>query len=128
MSKVQVIRDKKNKPAYAVVPWKDYIDLVGDDAAENAGLIALAEKSRGEEGLPLAVVEGMLKGENTLKLIREWRGLTQKGLAEKAGIAKMYVSQLETSHRRMGAVAAKKLAPALGISVDTLLESTRGLK
>ena len=128
MSKVQVIRDKKNKPAYAVVPWKDYVELVGDDVAENAGLIALAEKARGEEGLPLAVVEGTLKGENMLKLIREWRGLTQKGLAEKAGVAKLYVSQLETGHRRMGAMAAKKLAPALGVSVDTLLESAQELK
>ena len=123
MSKVQVIRDRKNKPAYAVVPWKDYVELVGDDAAENAGLIALAEKARGEEGLPLDVVERTLKGENALKAIREWRGLTQKDLAEKAGLAKMYVSQLETGHRRIGATAAKKLAPALGVSVDTLLES-----
>jgi hypothetical protein len=57
---------------------------LGDDAAENAGLIALALKARGEDGLPLDVVERSLKGENTLKLIREWRGLTQKGLAEKA--------------------------------------------
>ncbi len=102
--------------------------LVGDDAAENAGLIAIAEKARGEEGLPLDVVERSIKGENTLKLIREWRGLTQKDLAEKAGLAKLYVSQLETGHRRIGGTAAKKLAPALGVSVDTLLESAQGLK
>src|SRR2546423_7183094 len=90
--------------------------------AENAGLIALAEKARGEDGLPLDIVERTLKGDNALKLIREWRGLTQKILAGKAGLAKLYVSQLETGHRRIGATAAKKLAPALGVSVDTLLE------
>ncbi len=124
MSKVQVIRDAKNKPAYAVVPWKDYVELVGDDAAEDAGLIALAEKARGEEGLPLDVIERTLRGENPLKVFREWRGLTQKDLAKKSGLARMYVSQLETGHRKIGAAAAKKLAPVLGVSVDTLLDST----
>jgi DNA-binding XRE family transcriptional regulator len=123
MSKVQVIRDAKDRPAYAVVPWKDYVALVGeDDAAERAGLIALAEKARGEEGLPLAVVERTLRGESLLKALREWRGLSQKALATKAGVAMLYVSQLETGRRKIGVRAAKKLAPALGIGVETMLE------
>lgn len=118
-----MIRDEKNKPAYAVVPWKDYVALAGeDDAAEHAGLIVLAEKTRGEDALPLAVVERIIKRENPLKVFREWRGLTQRELAEKGKLAKLYVSQLETGHRRIGAAAAKKLAPVLDISVQTLLD------
>jgi DNA-binding XRE family transcriptional regulator len=122
MSKVQVIRDARNKPVYAVVPWKDYVALVGeDDATEHAGLIALGEKARGEEGLPLEIVERIISGENSVKVLREWRGLTQKELAERGGLAKLYVSQLETGHRKIGAGAAKKLAPVLGVDIQTLL-------
>ena len=122
MSKIAIIRDSKNKPAYAVVPWKDYIALAGQDA-EDAYLLEMADAARGDERFPAEVVERLIvNGENQIKVFREWRNLTQAELAKKSGLANHYISQLETGHRKIGGQAAKKLAPALDIGLDVLME------
>jgi len=121
MSKVQIIHDAKNRPAYAVVPWQDYVRLAGDDA-EDAALLARAMKSRGEEKFPARVVNRIIAGENSLKVFREWRGLSQVELATASGVARQYLSQIETGTRKLGAAVAKKLSPPLMISVEALLE------
>jgi DNA-binding XRE family transcriptional regulator len=122
MSKIQIIRDNKNKPAFAVVPWKDFVELAGEDAAEHTTLVEIGEAARREEGFPLEVVERILAGESRVKVFREWRKLTQRELAQHSGLAMLSISQIETGHRKLGAGAARKLAPALGVDLDTLLD------
>jgi DNA-binding XRE family transcriptional regulator len=55
-----------------------------------------------------------------LRLLRKNRGLTQKALAEKSGIASTAISDME--HRRIpiGRKSAQKLAQALGTSAGNL--------
>jgi DNA-binding XRE family transcriptional regulator len=118
MNKIQIIRDGKNKPAFAVVPWEDYVNLADEDAVD----AILAEAARGEQSFPLDIVKRILDGESQIKVFREWRGMTQAELAKKSGLAKLYISQLETGHRKIGGQAAKKLAPALDIGLDVLME------
>ncbi len=122
---IQVIRDEKGRPAYAVVPWPSFRALAkaaGEDA-EDAALIALADKHRNDTMLPATVVDRVLGGVSPLKALREWRGLTQDQLAKRAGLSSQYISQVETGHRRGGGrkgIAA--LAHALNIGADELLE------
>lgn len=119
MSKIQVIHDAQGKPAFAVVPWNEYVSATGE-GAEDAALIAMADRARDEERFPADVVSRLVAGEKPVKVFREWRKLKQGELAAKAGVSKQYVSQLETGHREIGRRSAEKLAAALGISVDAL--------
>lgn len=119
MGKVQIIRDAKQRPEYAVIPWKDYVEFAGKDAADIAAAeAALATPDR----FPAAVVDRILDGENALKVFREWRGMTQQDLAERSHRSKQYISQLETGHRPIGRKTANALAPALKVSVEALLD------
>jgi len=122
MAKVQIIRDAKGSPAFAVVPWADY-RRIAKSAAEDAEDIAIAEAALADpERFPWEVARRIAAGENILKVIREWRGLTQAQLAEKTGRATQYISQLETGKRSIGRKTARVLAPALGVSADLLSE------
>ena len=83
-----------------------------------------ARIDRGEERLvPLEVLERVLNDDVTpLKAIREWRGLSQEELAEKAGTSKAYISQIETRHRRPGRKLLFRLAEALDVAPELLVE------
>ncbi|MDR2732002.1 MAG: helix-turn-helix domain-containing protein [Fibromonadaceae bacterium] len=61
----------------------------------------------------------MNPGEN-LRLLRNSRGLTQKALAEKSGLAATAISDMEHKRIPIGRKSAAKLAEALGTSVGNL--------
>lgn len=52
---------------------------------------------------------------------RERRGMTQRELGEKAGIAESWVSNLERGQRLPSFAVLVRLALALGVSADDLL-------
>jgi transcriptional regulator with XRE-family HTH domain len=58
---------------------------------------------------------------NSLRSIREMRGLTQGELGKRAGIAAASVSHFETGQRAPSLDSLVKLADALEVSVDALL-------
>jgi DNA-binding XRE family transcriptional regulator len=117
---VQVIRNSKGEAEFAVVPWREYERLkAGGD--EDARLIALASPHRGEEAFPAEVAKRLIAGEVPLKVIREWRGLSQVELGKKASVAAQYISQIERGVRDIGMVTARRIAPALGVSFDALM-------
>ena len=60
---------------------------------------ALAIERGEDELIPAEVVYAILDGKNPIKVWREYRGLTQQQLADKAGISKPYLSQIETGKR-----------------------------
>ena len=120
MSKVQIIRDEKNEPAYAVLPWAEYKNLT-DGHREDAALIERAIAARNDDKFPAAIARRLVAGEVPLKVIREWRGLPQRQLGELADVAPQYISQIERGARNLGAEAARKLAPLLGVSAGALL-------
>lgn len=75
MDKVQILKDEKGKPAFAVVPWKDFerMKAAGD---EDKRLIALANPHRDEEAFPVDVAKRLIVGMSPTKVFREWRGMT----------------------------------------------------
>jgi DNA-binding XRE family transcriptional regulator len=121
MGKVTIVRGDDGDPAFAVVPWKDYVRLA-PDAAEDAALVQKAEAARDEPRYPHELVKRLIARESALKVFREWRGLSQKDLADKSGVAKAYISQVETGRRRLGRLGARKISAALSVPIDDLLE------
>ena len=57
-----------------------------------------------------------------LKALRAKQGLSQAGLAERAGISREYIARLETGHHDPSLSTLEKLAKALRVKVGELLE------
>lgn len=74
-----------------------------------------------EEMIPAEIVNRILAGENPVRVWRDHRRLTSKALAEKAGIAQGYLSQIETGKREGTIDTMKKVAAALGITLEDLV-------
>ncbi|PZO04142.1 MAG: transcriptional regulator [Hyphomicrobiales bacterium] len=74
-----------------------------------------------EEFVPSEVVDRILSGENLVRVWREHRGMTVAALAEKAGITQPYLSQIETGKREGTLQTMKKIADALGVTLDDLV-------
>lgn len=108
-----------------VLSKADYDALVAaaEDAADGAAIQRFRERlaSGDEELLPAAMVDRLLAGENPIRVWREHRGLTVKALAEKAGIAQPFLSQIETGKRDGGIDTVKRIAAELRVSLDDLV-------
>jgi DNA-binding XRE family transcriptional regulator len=94
-----------------------------EDAADSAAVEAFRRRlAAGEEELiPAEMVMRMVAGESPVRVWREHRGLTMAALADRAGIAQPYLSQIETDKRDGTAQTMKKLAEALDVTVDDLI-------
>lgn len=101
---VQII-EHNGVPAFAVIPYEEYLKIVLQD----------------DEYIPHEVV-GLIvkKGYNTVKAWRVHLGLTQKAVADRAGITQSALSQMESSDNEMRTATLEKLATALGVSVGQL--------
>jgi predicted transcriptional regulator len=95
------------------------------EADENAGtarLVARARKevSAGAPLLPKEIVDRMANGENAIRVLREWRNVTQTYLSFKTNLSQGYISDIETG-RRVGTPAALRLiADVLKVPLDLL--------
>lgn len=139
MRKPQVI-EVNGAPAFAVIPWSEWHAwqagngradrfaerLAGDDRAamSDEAIVdeALARAAAGEQRWPAAVVDRLLAGESAVKVFREYRAMTQADLAASSGIGAQYVAQIEQGVRRGSLATLRKLAKALAVSLDHLLQ------
>jgi len=61
-------------------------------------------------------------GQN-IQQVRKQRGLTQAALGKVAGLSQSYISMIEADQRpNVSAVNLKRIADALGVTVDELLK------
>jgi helix-turn-helix protein len=82
-----------------------------------------AALSAGDEiELPADVAEAIARGESPLRVIREWRGMTQIYLGEmKTNIGQSTISALENGTRRGTTAVWKRLARVLDVPMDLLI-------
>ncbi len=120
----QIITTPKGE-RMVVLPEAEYVRLLEalEDIEDRNAVRQFKERlAAGEEELsPAAMVDAILEGESRVRVWREHRGLTAAALAKAAGIASPYLSQIETGKREGTVETYRKLAIALGITLDDLL-------
>ena len=122
MSNPQIIY-QNGKPAFAVLPWKQYAFFKKHlEKAEltDEELMTLVELD-GDEVIPMYVSERLSAGDHPVKVFREYRGMTQKELAEAAGISPEYVSQIESCKKQGSIGTLKAISEALSLDLDDVV-------
>jgi len=71
--------------------------------------------------LPVDMVKRILAGESPVRIWRERRGLKATELAQASGLTSAYISEIENGKKPGSIDAFRKLARALGVTVDDLL-------
>lgn len=82
----------------------------------------IANHDPNEEWFPAWVVDAILEGENPIPVYRKFRDLSQADLAKACDTSAAYISQLETGNRKPGANMLLKLAKALGVDAEDLVD------
>ena len=103
-TEVQIIHDRDGAPAFAVVPYADW----------------LAIRDKEQSLVPNEVVALVFDREwSPMRAWREHLGLTQAEVAARAGITQAAYAQMETAAKPR-ATTRKKIAAALGITPEQL--------
>jgi|SRR5215211_295652 len=113
----------------AILPRKDHEALVvkASEADEDAGTARLVARARKEIAggaplLPKEVVDRLASGEHPVRVLREWRDVTQMYLSFKTNLSQGHISDIENG-RRTGTVAALRLiANVLKVPLDLLVQ------
>ena len=121
---MQIEKITRHGKEFAVLPMDELKKLL-DDAEMLADVKAFdAAKARIERGddelIPLEIAERRLAGESTVKIWREYRGLTQEDLAKKSKVSRPMIAAIESRHKKGGIGTLKKLAVALKVDLDHL--------
>jgi DNA-binding XRE family transcriptional regulator len=126
MTKVQFIKTKDGEEL-AVLPKAEYEHLLALTQSEDAGTARIVRRARAAVGsgqeviLPKPVVDRLAAGENPIRVLREWREMTQAELVVSVGITQGYLSDLETGKRKGPVALHQKIARALGVPIELLL-------
>ena len=111
----------------AIIPRKDYEALVAKAAEvdEDVGTTRLVARARKEVAtgaplLPKDVVDRLAKGENAVRVLREWRDITQLYLSFKTDLSQGYISDIENGRRTGTLAALRRIADVLKVPLDLL--------
>ena len=128
MTKVQIIKTPAGEEL-AVLSKAEYERLAAraDERMEDLGTARLVAGAREaiiagrETVLAKDVADRLAAGDNPIRVLREWRNMTQGQLVVAVGITQPYLSDLESGRRRGPADLLKKIARALGVPLDLLV-------
>jgi hypothetical protein len=114
----------------AILPRKEYEALVvkAAEADEDAGMARLVRRVRSEIAagaplLPKHVVDRLAQGKNPVRVLREWRDVTQLYLSFKTNLSQGYISDVETGRRKGTAAALRRIADTLKVPLDLLVSA-----
>jgi DNA-binding Xre family transcriptional regulator len=116
-TKIQTIY-QDGVPAFVVLPFADF---AREHPAEAAQIKPLHPRIPEGELVPHEVVSMHIgRGITYLRAWREYLGLTQAEVAEKAGISQAALSQMEAGESKLRKATREKLAAAMGINPHQL--------
>lgn len=122
MSKQVVITPSGDR--MVILPETEFDAMI--EAIEDQEDIAAAKEAQrrleaGEaEMIPAEIANRIIDGENKVRVWRDYRGLSQRDLADKSGVSTAYLSQIESGRRDGTFETIKRIAAALSITVDDL--------
>jgi DNA-binding XRE family transcriptional regulator len=126
MTKVQIIKTAGGEDL-VVLQKSEYERLTALAVGEDAGTARIVRQARAalasgnEIMVPKVVVDRLSNGENPIRVLREWREMTQAELVGAIGITQGYLSELEAGKRKGPLVLHQKIARELEVPIDLLL-------
>ena len=88
---------ERNSQKFVLVPIEQYNQLLSDIEMLKDIRDLRSAKAVDEETFPAEVINRLILNEdNPIKVYREYRELTQKQLADKVGIQRAYLAEIET--------------------------------
>lgn len=127
MSAIRILAETKDTVTISRQDWANLLaelEDIEDRAAVQARRAREATSGRtaerqdyltGQEALRL------LRGERAVRIWREKRGITQRALGTRAGVAPSYLAEIEAGRKPGSADALSRLARALGVPMDDLI-------
>jgi DNA-binding XRE family transcriptional regulator len=107
---------------FAVIPLQSYTALLEDSEMLEDIAAFDAATIRAQTALPAEVWDAMERGVGEgIIALRAYRGMTQKALAERAGIKQPYLSAIESGKKPGSALALTAIAKVLGVTVEDVL-------
>ena len=103
------------------IPLAEYDQLVA--AAEQLADLAAFDRAVAldDEGMPHDILARILNGENPVRVIRDWRGMSAAELARVSGVNRVQVHEIETGKKHGSVATVRKLAEALRVGMEELV-------
>ena len=126
MNKVQFIKTEHGEEL-AVLPRQEYERLRALAASEDPGTARIVRKTKaavaaGQEVLlPKIVVDRLAAGENPIRVLREWRDVTQMYISFRTNISQGHLSDIESGRRTGTPATLRKIADVLRVPLDLLI-------
>lgn len=118
---------KTPKGEVAILPRKDYEALVAkaaeaDEDAGTARAVARARKdiAAGAPLLPKEIADRIANGESPVRVLREWKEMTQMDLSFRARISQSHISDIESGRRTGTSSTLRSIANVLKVPLDLL--------
>lgn len=108
------ILETNGKPAFVVLPYDEYLALVGNKTTTNTRIPA-------DDSVPHEVMRLQVK--NDWSLIRAWReylGVTQTEMASRLSIRQPSYAAMEAVDAKPKKVTLERIATALGVSLEQI--------
>ena len=113
---------ERNNRKFVLVPIERYNQLLADLEMLKDIRDFRSAKAVDEETFPAEVINRLiLNEENPIKVYREHRGLTQQQLADKVGIQRAYLAEIETRRKSGSVKTLKATAAVLDVDLASIL-------
>ena len=127
MTEIRPIAETADTVTLSRSDWDAMLDRLED--ADDLAAVAARREHEARVGKDVArqdyltadEVRRLLAGSNPVKLWREKRGLSQRALAEAAGVSPGYLAEIETDRKPGSADALLRLSRALRIGMEHLI-------
>ena len=120
---VQII-EKDGCPQYVVLPIENYREIISllDDTEDCSAIDRALIEDKAGETVPSEAVNAILNGVPPLRAWRKCRGFTLDSLAERVGVSKGYLSQIEDGRKPGTLGILRRISIVLSVTIDDLVE------
>ena len=120
---VQIIK-KDGYPQYVVLPIENYREIISllDDTEDCSAIDRALIEDKAGETVPSEAVNAILNGVPPLRAWRQCRGYTLDSLAERVGVSKGYLSQIENGRKPGTLGILRRISIVLSVTIDDLVE------